>query len=129
MEEIKKRKRGRPKKIKLPDEVQSIIDATQQAQAKEEKEFIQIQRKIQSELILNGITQLVRLYLFLIEHNPMKYVDINQQMKHIVLILIHHGLQKLEIILKRQDTIVNINSDLNYIEISGIKSIKDVVTE
>ncbi len=41
MEEIKKRKRGRPKKIKLPDEVQSIIDATKQAKAKEEKEFIQ----------------------------------------------------------------------------------------
>nr|DAS31870.1 MAG TPA: hypothetical protein [Bacteriophage sp.] len=50
-------------------------------------------------------------------------------MKHIVLILILHGLLKQEIILKRQDTIVNINSDLNYIEISGIKSIKDVVTE
>lgn len=41
MEEIKKRKRGRPKKIKLPEEVQSIIDATKEVQAKEEQEFIQ----------------------------------------------------------------------------------------
>ena len=40
MEEIK-RKRGRPRKIKLPEEVQQIIDSVNQAEKKEEQQFIQ----------------------------------------------------------------------------------------
>nr|DAS12180.1 MAG TPA: hypothetical protein [Caudoviricetes sp.] len=31
--------------------------------------------------------------------------------------------------MKRQDIIVNINLDLNYTEISGIKNIKDAIME
>nr|DAN37430.1 MAG TPA: hypothetical protein [Crassvirales sp.] len=45
------------------------------------------------------------------------------------MILILRGLLKLEIILKKQGITVNINLDLNYIEISGIKNIKDVEME
>ena len=40
MEEIK-RKRGRPRKIKLPEEVQQIIESVKQAEKKEEQQFIQ----------------------------------------------------------------------------------------
>ena len=35
MEEVKKRKRGRPRKIKLPDEVQSVIDIVKETETKE----------------------------------------------------------------------------------------------
>lgn len=39
MEEVK-RKRGRPRKIKLPEEVQTIIDAVKTAETKQEEQFI-----------------------------------------------------------------------------------------
>ena len=40
MEEVK-RKRGRPKKIKIPEEVQKLIDIAKQTEEKHEQEFIQ----------------------------------------------------------------------------------------
>ena len=39
MEEVKRR-RGRPRKIKLPEEVQNIIDSVKKAEIKEEENLV-----------------------------------------------------------------------------------------
>ena len=47
MEEVK-RKRGRPRKIKLPEEVQNIIDSVKKTEVKQEEEFI---KEIEKDIV------------------------------------------------------------------------------